>query len=275
MPGETFAPIVVPDQVWQDDKTVHMLRERDVAALLRLVQQYTGASQGRLASALDVSQGRINELINRKRTVTALGTFERLAEGLCMPDSARMALGLAPSSSSTGPIVNLSEVTAVYPSQTDAAEEIQAIAKAARQIDVMAVRGLGIVGLNNSLLRESISPDARLRVLFVDPDSDACASRGEEIGESAESFAAGVRLSIARLKELENRDGRIELYLYDTTPIWRIIRLDHTLFVSAFTARYEGHTSPVHRIEPTKTGVLHAAFVRTLDETIKTASRVI
>jgi hypothetical protein len=275
MPAETFAPIAVSEQMWQNDRTIRILHERDVAGLLRLVQQYTGVSQGRLASALGVSQGRLNELINRKRTISALGTFERLAAGLCMPDSARMALGLAPSSSASVPIVSLPEVTGVYPSQADAATDIQVIAKKAAQIDVMAVRGLGILGLNNSLLRESASHGARLRVLLVDPDCDACARRAEEIGESAESFSAGVRLSITRLKELGNRVGQTELYLYQATPIWRIIRLDHTLFVSAFTTHYEGHTSPVHRIEPTKSGVLHAAFLRTMDEAIKTAVRVI
>ena len=276
MPGEFFAPLVVPDHVWQRDTTVQILRERDVAALLRLVQQYTGASQGRLASALDISQGRVNELINKRRTVTALGTFERIAAGFRMPDSARLALGLAPVVANGVPVPNLVEVTAIYSAQANAAEEIRTLAKVAKNIDVLAVRGLGILGLNNSLLRDVLNPDTRLRVLFIDPESEASAQRAEEIGESPESFAAGVNLSIARIKELANpHDHVVELYLYQSTPVWRIIRLDHVLFVSAFTSHHEGHTSPVHKIEPITGGVLHPAFLRTLSETFKTSTRVV
>lgn len=112
-------------------------------------------------------------------------------------------------------------------------------------------------------------------MLFIDPESEASAQRAEEIGESPESFAAGINLSIARIKELAHPHEHIELYLYQSTPVWRIIRLDHVLFVSAFTSHHEGHTSPAHKIEPITGGVLHAAFLRTLSEAFKTSTRVV
>jgi hypothetical protein len=42
------------------------------------------------------------------------------------------------------------EVARVYASQASAAQEIQIQARTAAELDVLAVRGLGIVGLNAS-----------------------------------------------------------------------------------------------------------------------------
>jgi predicted XRE-type DNA-binding protein len=275
MSGESFAQIVVPVQVWDREEVQLALRERDVAGLLKLVQQHTGASQQRLASALDISQGRVNELINRKRVVSALGTFERLADGLKMPDHARMALGLAPVVSSRMTFSDLAEISMTYSSQAEAADQIRTLAKGAGIIDVMAVRGLGILGLNDSLLRDAISVGTQLRVLLLNPDSEAVAHRAAEIGESNGSFAAGIRLSIERIKELATEGRSVEVYIYDQMPIWRIIKIDDALFVSAFTVYHEGHTSPTYRIEPSRRGALHPAFVRTLDQAISHANRII
>ncbi|WP_040802344.1 helix-turn-helix domain-containing protein [Nocardia concava] len=275
MRGESFAPIVVPAQVWNQDVVQVALRERDVATLLTLVQRHTGASQQRLATALDISQGRVNELINRKRMVSALGTFERLADGLNMPDHARMSLGLAPAAYVRMALDNLSEIGWTYPSQAEAANEIRTRASGSDAIDVMAVRGLGLLGLNDSLLRDALPAEASIRVLLLNPDSESAARRAEEIGESVESFAAGIRLAIARIKELSMSGSRIELYSYDHVPVWRIIKVDDVLFVSAFTSVHEGHTSPTHRIEPNHRGVLHHAFVRTLKQAVASADRII
>ena len=38
-----------------------------------------------------------------------------------------------------------------------------------------------------------------MRVLLLDPDSPAAAIRAAEIGESPDSFGAGIRLALARL----------------------------------------------------------------------------
>ncbi|MFE3191625.1 hypothetical protein ACFXHA_21625 [Nocardia sp. NPDC059240] len=275
MQGESFAPVVVPAQMWNQEAVQAALRERDIAGLLKLVQRHTGVSQQRLATALELSQGRVNELINRKRIVSALGTFERLANGLNMPDHARMSLGLAPAADTRMTLTSLSEISRTYRSQAEAADEIRDLASAAATIDVMAVRGLGILGLNDSLLRDALSTEVRLRVLLLSPDSAAAVHRSAEIGESAESFSAGIRLAIARIRELSTSGRHIELYTYDHAPVWRIISIDGILFVSAFTHRHEGHTSPAHRIEANDRGVLHHAFVRTMAQTFAGASRLI
>ncbi|CRY82243.1 helix-turn-helix domain-containing protein [Nocardia farcinica] len=275
--GSAFTPVVVPAEVWDRAEVRCLLAERDVAGILRLVQQHTGASQQRLATALAISQGRINELINRRRQVTSLSSYQRLADGLGMPDPARVALGLAPRSA---PVISAdpTEITHTYPSQADAAADIRTAVHDADTVDVMAVRGLGILGLKDSLLREVIPADAQLRVLLLDPDSAAAAYRAQEIGESAESFAAGIRLALSRLRELVDAGRRVQIYLYDHVPVWRIISVDGphgTMFVSAFTDHREAHACPTQRIEPNPSGVLHHAFRRTVEQTVTAAHRVV
>jgi hypothetical protein len=68
------------------------------------------------------------------------------------------------------------------------------------------------------------------------------------IGEGFESFTSGIRLSIARLRELNEQTGTVCCYLYTMLPTWRLISLDGAMFVSAFGETHEGHTSPMYRL---------------------------
>ena len=174
--------------------------------------------------------------------------------------------------------VGHTEIARTYAAQADAAADIRTAVRSAATVDVMAVRGLGLLGLKDSLLREVISVDTRLRVLLLDPDSAAAAYRAQEVGESGESFSAGIRLSLSRLRELASAGSQVEVYLYDHVPVWRIISIDGPrgiMFVSAFTDHREAHTCPTQQIEPNPGGVLHHAFRRTVEQTITTAHRVV
>jgi hypothetical protein len=91
-------------------------------------------------------------------------------------------------------------------------------------VDVLAVRGLGLLGLNHSLLLGAVADGARdaplrLRVLLLDPDSAAARQRAVEFGESPESFASGIRFTIARLREVAERGAaNLEVACYDHCP---------------------------------------------------------
>jgi hypothetical protein len=272
-------PITLPGWAWRRADLQAALRERDMAAVLRAVQRYGGATQTRLAAATGLVQWRISEILRGQRVVTALDVFERIADGLDMPDYARVLLGLAPVHPAgldhLGP-AGRAEMLAVYPSQSAALADIRAAAHDARRIDVLAVRGLGILGLNDSLLRAAVLANRpAVRVLLLDPDSDAAARRAEEIRESQDAFTSGVRLAVARLRELADDGADVECYLYGLLPTWRVIGLDDALFVSAFGESHEGHTSPMYRITRTSSGALHRGFVRFCDELRRTAQRVI
>jgi hypothetical protein len=88
-------PISLPGSLWKQARTRQILKNRDVQGLLQLINEH-GASQHLIGSATKLGQGRVSEIINGSRTFTALQTFENIANGLSMPDEARMLLGLAP-----------------------------------------------------------------------------------------------------------------------------------------------------------------------------------
>jgi transcriptional regulator with XRE-family HTH domain len=98
MPGRANDLIAIPDSFWQRHDTVAALHARNMGQLFALVHQYAGASQTQIGIACGMTQGRISRTIRGLALVEELEVFERIADGLGMPDSARIALGLAPRS---------------------------------------------------------------------------------------------------------------------------------------------------------------------------------
>ena len=65
--------------------------------MFRLARQWAGASQQRLAAATGLPQSRVCALMNdRSGPVARIEVLQRIADGLDLPDAARMDLGLAP-----------------------------------------------------------------------------------------------------------------------------------------------------------------------------------
>jgi hypothetical protein len=162
--------------------------------------------------------------------------------------------------------------------QAGAEAELRAGAEAARVLDLLAVRALGLIGLTDSLLRGPLTARAelvRVRVLLLDPDAPTAAGRASEIGESAEAFTAGIRLCIARLAELADYASvDLKVALYSDLPTWRIIRLDDLLYLSAFGEWSEGHRSGMYKLTAAANGVLHAGFVRHFEDVWQRSRRV-
>lgn len=279
-----LVPIELPEWAWQRAEIREALRERDMGAVFRHVQQYGGVSQSRIATAVALTQARVNEVINGRREIARLDVFERIADGLNMPDDARHLLGLASARGARNggrafDLTAFPEVVRVYARQADASEEIQQLAVSAQQLDVLAVRGLGLIGLKDSLLRSSLArPEGqqtpRVRVLLLDPGSAALGVRAAEIGESAESLAGGVKLAEARLRELSSVCD-LQVYRYGMHPTWRIIKLDDTMFVSAFDAGWEGHESAAYKVMKTPNGPLYRGFQRMFASMIETGIRTV
>lgn len=279
-----LVPIELPEWAWQRAEIREALRERDMGAVFRHVQQYGGVSQSRIATAVALTQARVNEVINGRREIARLDVFERIADGLNMPDDARHLLGLASARGARNggrafDLTAFPEVVRVYARQADASEEIQQLAVSAQQLDVLAVRGLGLIGLKDSLLRSSLArPEGqqtpRVRVLLLDPGSAALGVRAAEIGESAESLAGGVKLAEARLRELSSVCD-LQVYRYGMHPTWRIIKLDDTMFVSAFDAGWEGRESAAYKVMKTPNGPLYRGFQRMFASMIETGIRTV
>ncbi|MEU0742230.1 helix-turn-helix transcriptional regulator [Streptomyces sp. NPDC006134] len=183
--GTALEPIDLPDSAWERAEMRRALRVRDMGAVFRYVQQYAGASQARIATAAGMTQARVNEIINGRRVVSQLDVYERIADGLHMPDDARHLLGLAAgrekrSGGAAFDLAAFPEAVRVYAAQHSAAEEIQQQAREAQELDVLAVRGLGLIGLDDSLLRACLPREQggkglRVRVALLDPESSALA----------------------------------------------------------------------------------------------------
>ncbi|GLZ06488.1 hypothetical protein Acsp03_39540 [Actinomadura sp. NBRC 104412] len=97
MPGRASDPIDIPESLWQRPQMIQALWTRDIRSVFLLLRQYTGASQTQIAIAVGMTQGKISEIMKKGgRQVLALEVFERIADGLNMPEAARITLGLAP-----------------------------------------------------------------------------------------------------------------------------------------------------------------------------------
>jgi transcriptional regulator with XRE-family HTH domain len=96
MRPSAFDPPAIPPAFWERPDVCQALRKRDMGALFRLLCQYAGLSQMRIATAVGLGQGRISEIINGVRNIRDAKVFERIADGLEMPDHARLLLGLSP-----------------------------------------------------------------------------------------------------------------------------------------------------------------------------------
>ncbi|GHG72588.1 hypothetical protein GCM10018779_48060 [Streptomyces griseocarneus] len=171
------------------------------------------------------------------------------------------------------------EVVRVYSAQGSAAQEIQQHACEAEELDVLAVRGLGLIGLNDSLLRACLPRDQggtglRVRVLLLGPDSESLVQRAAEIGESTESLASGVLWAETRLRELAGTCD-IQVYRYGMLPTWRLIRMDSTMFVGAFDAGWEGHESATYKVMETPNGPLFRGFRRMFEAVVQGADRTV
>jgi len=105
MPAEAAEPVTIPPDLWERPEMLDALQKRNIGQVFRLIRQYAGVSQTRIGIAVNLSQGKVSEIMRGSAQVTALDVFERIADGLRMPDSARLALGLAPRSPGRGQII--------------------------------------------------------------------------------------------------------------------------------------------------------------------------
>nr|BFE84231.1 hypothetical protein GCM10020093_068320 [Planobispora longispora] len=95
----------IPGSIWQRPDMLAALRARDIGRVFHLVRQYAGVSQTAIGSMIGMSQGKVSGIMSGSQQVTALEVFERIADGLDMPDAARLALGLAPRTASVPAIL--------------------------------------------------------------------------------------------------------------------------------------------------------------------------
>jgi hypothetical protein len=303
---KTFDPRSVALTFWRGETVQTALANHDVGTLFQIyLQTHTECTQTQLALLTEHDRSDISNWVRGARSgrVGDIDVLTRIADGLQMPDEARVLAGLAPASvlmssiraaipGSRSPADADHEMTfaaapadesnlgRLYRFQDEAANDIRDLATAAHHIDILAVRGLGLLGLNDSLLRAIVTAERpeplSIRVLLIDAACGAASRRAAEIGESPESFAASVRFAEHKLKDLSTEPGiAMQAYRYAGLPVWRIITVDDTTFVSTYDEDWEGHNSPIHRIEALGDGALFKGFRRMFNELAATAEQFI
>jgi hypothetical protein len=120
----------------------------------------------------------------------------------------------------------------------------------AKEIRVLAIRGLGIFALKDSLfwkyLPEKSAQQARLRILLLSPRSRFVEMRARELGESVESSRKGIELAINQLLKVKKQHNlNLEIRVYDELPVFRLFLMDEMGFISGFLDRRHGHDSPM------------------------------
>ncbi|MFF7216689.1 XRE family transcriptional regulator [Streptomyces sp. NPDC008238] len=276
--------VEIPAWAWEREEIREALRARDAGAILRFAQQYGGASQSRIAAATGLLQGRVNEIVRGRRSVVRFDVFERIAQGLRMPDHARLLMGLAPRrlrSYGVRDLMDHPQVAAVALTKPEAAAEIREVAASADAVDVVGVRALGLLALGDSLLRGPLTRrdrtgTARMRLLLLHPESPAVARIAEEVGETPRFFSSSLRFAEDMLGALaEEGTIRLEVYRYRTPPVWRLVRLDGATFVSVIGPPADPRGSLVYRLAATPPGSVLYGFERWFEAMLGEAERVI
>lgn len=160
---------------------------------------------------------------------------------------------------------NPSGILAIYGNQQAAEKIIEECLQHAKQIDILTLRGFGLVGLKDAIVRRAVDPyrNARsIRILVLDPKSPYCERRAREIDETPATFRTGIETTIRTVMKLKETYSAWDIRLFDALPVWRLIRADSDLFVSTYPAKSDGHRAPMYHIQSGPEFSLFPAFER-------------
>jgi len=117
-PNDPRLPPRIPEQLWEHPEVRAALGRRspggnrDIGGLLSLINRRTGTSQSKIGAAVGLEQGYISKVMSGQRVIVSIDVLERIADGLGMPDAARILLGLAPRHSAWQGSIDVTATTA-------------------------------------------------------------------------------------------------------------------------------------------------------------------
>ncbi|WP_020392325.1 hypothetical protein [Kribbella catacumbae] len=158
-----FDPGVVPASFWREDVVQVALARRDVAELFRAyLTQFTDCTQTQLALLTQHDRSDVSNWIRGSRhgQVSDINVLTRIAEGLRIPDSARILMGLAPADALVSSIRDEREL---------ADADLQLVPNARRRVDGadssstrIAICGSRTSSANHQVLDAAVRSLARL-----------------------------------------------------------------------------------------------------------------
>jgi transcriptional regulator with XRE-family HTH domain len=199
-------------------------RHRDLGVVVEVLGGH-GVTQGQIAGLTGISQGRLSEYMTHKRRPKHSSIFEKFADGLGMPPTARQALGLTSDSPTLGmselPSKPSSDAGLAYPDTPDeASENLARLWRADLGGAPLLQARLDPGAWNDASLRWLIDPGRR-------PDNEI--ARGVRIGTAdVERFRTTVEL----FTQLDDRFGgghaRQALVQYLSTDAERLLHGRYT-----------------------------------------------
>lgn len=127
-------PPELPRGFWVRPDVRAALEQRDIGTLFRLANEVGKISQIRIGTAVSLSQNRVSLIIRHRQRVESEAVMTRIADGLAMPDHARIWLGLAPSRP------NEPQRPAGIPAPSDQAVDLMRQIESARYIDASVIQ---------------------------------------------------------------------------------------------------------------------------------------
>jgi hypothetical protein len=197
MPGRANDLIAIPDNFWQREDTTTALRSHDMGRFFALLHQYTGASQTQIGIACVFSQGTVSDIIRGIQKVEKFDVFQRIADGLAMPDPARITLGLAPRAPSRPTSAQVSarpippRDNRPAPGETDVSHLLNLESGDRQEED--PVRRRTFVGLTGATL---------LGAMLADPEGPASTVDGGTLAPILTSHPAGSALAPLNIRAL-------------------------------------------------------------------------
>ena len=95
MLDSAFGPIALPGSFWHRPDVTTALVTKDMGELFRLLRFKAKITQTRIATAAGITQGRVSDIVRNEHAVRTLAVYTRIADGLNMPEHARVLLGVS------------------------------------------------------------------------------------------------------------------------------------------------------------------------------------
>ncbi|TCC55113.1 hypothetical protein E0H73_36575 [Kribbella pittospori] len=112
---KVFDPDAVPSSFWRENDVQTALARRDMGALFRsYLAEFDDCTQTQLALLTEHDRSDVSNWVRGTRhgQVSDIGVLTRIAEGLRLPDSARVLMGLAPANALVSSVLDEREMSA-------------------------------------------------------------------------------------------------------------------------------------------------------------------
>lgn len=162
---KVFDPVAVPATFWRRDETQVALARREIGRLFQIyLDAFPGCTQTQLALLTEHDRSDISNWVRGKRygRVSDIEVLTRIADGLRMPDEARVLLGLAPAEALVSAIrAGRSAPVSPLPGFPDGAGGVPADQPSPAPVR-LAICGSRAVGTDDEVIDSAIRALARL-----------------------------------------------------------------------------------------------------------------